>query len=68
MIEGKNSINDLIQKYSKANKESILTLLHRIDKLYSARTEVKKILKLIFVVNDRVDLKNNLLRLKMLIN
>ena len=41
MIEGKNSINDLIQKYSKANKESILILLHRIDKLYSARTEVK---------------------------
>lgn len=46
MIEGRTPIYQLIDQYKTVDKESVLTLLYRCDKLYRARSDVQKILML----------------------
>ena len=50
MIEGKTPICDVLVKYTHASKFSTIKMLTRVQKLYSAKEEVLKILKLVFKV------------------
>ena len=50
MIEGRTPICDVLDKYSHASKHSTIKMLTRVQKLYEAKEEVKKILKLVFKV------------------
>lgn len=46
MIEGKMPIFLLIDQYKEVDKESVVKLLYRCDKLYHARSDATKILLL----------------------
>jgi hypothetical protein len=50
MVEGKTPISYVIDQYSNVKRESVRTLLTRLHKLYYARSEVKRILSLVFKV------------------
>jgi hypothetical protein len=50
MIEGKAPIGQLLNQYSKRSKQSVRTLLYRIEKLYSTKDAVTKIFNLIIKI------------------
>lgn len=50
MIEGKNPIQNVLNQFHRTDTESIRKLLFRIQKLYSAKSDVQKIFSLIFKI------------------
>ena len=47
MVEGKTPICHLIQNYSQTDKENVYRLLYRCQKLFEAKQEVSRVLKLL---------------------
>ena len=63
MIEGKVPICAILDQYCNVDRESLITLLTRVQKLYTSRNEVKKILSFLFKAfhNPKIKNRDNLL-------
>jgi hypothetical protein len=52
LIEGKTPIGLIINNHRTVEKESVVTLLYRCEKLFQARSDVQKILMLLLKLNN----------------
>jgi hypothetical protein len=50
MIEGKVPICHLLDHYAKVDRESVITLLFRVQKLLAAKHDVTRILNILFKI------------------
>ena len=54
MIAGDVPISNIIDYYQEATRENVIHLILRCKKMYEARTEVKRIIKMLIMQQDMI--------------